>query len=110
MPESVLPHQIARPGGAITFWVIYDRPRDYPDGFVLRPQFSVREGANDSEFGFVTERVVGKYAVNVVIISKHMWIADTAQELRAMLPAGCIRIGPTEGDDSKISEVWMDPT
>lgn len=110
MSESLLPHQISRPGGAITVWVIYDRPRDYPSGFVLRPQFAVRQGMNDEEFGEVTERIVGKYATQVIIASRHIWYSDSAKTLRAMLPAGCVRVGPVEGDASNISEVWMDPT
>ena len=36
------PASVLRPPESITLWVIYERPKDYPDGYVLRPQFSVK--------------------------------------------------------------------
>lgn len=103
-----LPRQIERPEGAITFWVIFDHPNDFPSGFVLRPQFSKVEAANDSQFGMITERHVGKTASSVTIISKFCWFGTNAAALRALIPPGCVRIGPVPGDDPKISEVWME--
>lgn len=110
MPDTTLPHQISRPGEAVTMWVIYDHPDWFPDGFVLRAQFSTREGINDSDYGTVTERLVGKRVTSVIILSHYAWTGDSADEVRALLPAHCIRIGPEPGDHASICEVWMDPT
>jgi hypothetical protein len=80
IPEGAVP---------ITFWVLYDHPRDYPQGYVLRAQWSKR-GDPD-----------------VVIADKIAWYAATLDELRAILPPGVVRMGPMPGDNPCIAEVWM---
>jgi hypothetical protein len=40
MQAMLKPEEV--PPDAIIFWVIYEHPKDHPDHFVLRPQFSVR--------------------------------------------------------------------
>lgn len=106
--DETTPSLLKRPPGAITFWLIFDHPRDQPDAFVLRPQFSAREFSGSEAFGRTIERVVSKTATSVVIVSHHAWRADTPDALRAILPHGCIRVGPMAGDDPKILEVWME--
>ena len=82
-----LPSQLPRPENALMIWVIYDHPRDFPDGYVLRPQALV-EG--------------------VLIVSAVAWSAATPDKLEAILPAGVTRIGPQEGDDPVIMSVWIE--
>jgi hypothetical protein len=77
-----------KPAGALTFWVIYQRPRDYPDGYVLRAQW-----------------ITG----GIILVSHEAWYAKTTDELRALLPMHTLtRMGPYEGDDPVIYEVWME--
>jgi hypothetical protein len=73
----------------ITFWVIYAHPRDYPQGCVLRAQWGKRGDPN------------------TVIADTIAWYAATVDELRAILPPGCTRMGPWPGDEPQIAEVWM---
>jgi hypothetical protein len=91
MVKVSLPQQRTPPPDAvpITFWVIYDRPKDYPQGCVLRAQWGKR-GDPDA-----------------TIADAVAWYAPTIDELRAILPFGVTRIGPSPQDDPCIAEVWM---
>lgn len=85
--QIALPSQISRPEGALMIWTLYDHPRDYPSGYVLRP----------------TAVLAG-----VTLFSPIVWYASTPEELEAILPDGVIRMGPQEGDDPVILSVWME--
>jgi hypothetical protein len=83
-----LPEQIAMPDGArLATWVIYDHPTDYPDGFVLRPQYAMADGTVET--------------------SALAWYAPRAEVLRSILPPGVVCLGRSPGDDPKILEVWI---
>jgi hypothetical protein len=75
------------PGTFMTQWVIFDRPADYPDDFVLRAFFIGKDG--------------GIYADNVA------WTAKTIDELRRLVPAGLYRMPRFSEDDKAIAEVWL---
>lgn len=102
-----LPELVERPPDAITQWVIYDHPTDYPHGFVLRPQFSAIYFNGIERFGRITE-LHSHLKKAVVIASPIAWYAKTADELRGLLPYGSVLLGRMPGDDAKILEVWMD--
>ena len=86
-PQQAVPALIDKPDGSITFWVIYDHPKDFPNGFVLRPQFAVN----------------GR-----VEISPLAWYADDPEKLRAIMPPCCVLFERSEGDDPAILESWME--
>ena len=88
------------PPGAIIFWVIYDRPVDHPNAVVLRPQFSVYNVECPEHYGTVTNRI-GRA---VVIASPRVWICQTVDEARALVPPGCHLMAD---NNPKIAEVWM---
>jgi hypothetical protein len=68
-------------------WPIFERPADYPDGYVLRPQFVTRFG---------------------VIPSKYMWVARTLHEVREALPSGLQPIPRNDdGDPPGLVESWL---
>lgn len=67
-------------------WTIYERPLDYPNGYVVR--------AYECSRG---EPVPWKTAL----------FARTLESARAMLPAGLYRIGRSVDDDPKIVESWL---
>lgn len=82
-PEQL---QAARkPKDALTFWVIYDHPLDFPEWYVLRAQWVNRQGT---------------------IISQEAWFAKTIDELHSILPMYSLTRMPetTPG----IAEVWME--
>lgn len=76
----------------ITFWVIYDRPKDYPHGCVLRAQWAKRTVPNEPP---------------AVLADTICWYAATVEELHTILPPGVVRVGPAPDDDPCIAEVWM---
>jgi hypothetical protein len=62
--------------------VVYKNPSDYPDKYVARLWDSDKP----------TEFVI---------------IKDTLAEVRALIPAGFIRLAPSVGDDPVIVETWI---
>ena len=89
------------PPDAITFWVIYDHPDDHPGHWVLRPQFSVMADVErPDQYGTVTER----FGRAVTIVSNRIWLRDTLDEARALVPPGCNKF---DDPNPKIAEVWM---
>jgi hypothetical protein len=89
------------PPESITFWVIFDHPRDHPDGFVLRPQFCVMNAIeNPGRYGTVTEH----FGRALTIASKRAWLCKTLAEARALVPPGCVRFADP---NPVIAESWM---
>jgi hypothetical protein len=70
----------------LTQYTIYERPADYPDGFVVR-QWHVVRGRD--------EPVPGEAAT-----------AATLGDARALVPDGLFNLGRQPGDDSTIVETW----
>lgn len=85
--KIALPEQLKAPDGALAVWVIYDHPRDFPKGFVLRPQFATRSGA--------------------VIASPEAWYASDPDTLRSILPPGVVCMARHPQDDPAILETWI---
>lgn len=87
-PEESMPMRRPLPEGArMMVWVIYQRPRDYPNGYVLRAQFAMRDGT-------VQPDVVA-------------WHADDPEKLRAIIPGECLRWPRCGQDDPAILETWL---
>lgn len=72
--------------GALTFWVITERPLDFPNGYVVRRRCVVDGGVWIDPIG------IG---------------CDTLDAARAQLPPGLINIGRQPGDERQIKEVWV---
>lgn len=70
----------------MNIWTIYDHPKDYPDSFVAR------------------RSVIGKHET---ITTTDMFVADTLDELHALLPPGMAWIPRMKMDDPKIVGVWI---
>ena len=80
----------ATPVVLLTLWTIYERPLDYPDGYVLRP-WRVMAGSRGE-----TAAGDAQYA-------------PTLEAARALLPAG-LALTPlprVENDDPCIVETWV---
>jgi hypothetical protein len=71
----------------LTQYTIYERPRDYPDGYVVRAFHIVRGH---------TEPVPDPGA----------WHVPTLERARSVIPDGLFRIDRLPGDDPNILEVW----
>lgn len=83
-----LPSQLQKPSeDCLTFWVIYAGHSDCPDGYMLRAQWACS---------------------NKIYVSKDAWYAKTLDELHSILPPWLNRMGPFQGDDPTIIEVWME--
>ncbi len=72
--------------GALSQWVIYKQPRDYPGQYVLRRWLADADGP----------RPTGEVA-----------LADSLEAIRAALPGGLTCIGRYADDDPCIVEVWL---
>lgn len=83
-------HQFHDDVETISHWVIYCNPSDYPNDFVLRRHLNV----------FIPGQPPAEVAENAC----HVGPLD---ELRKMIPMGAVLIGPWEGDEPTIFEVWM---
>jgi hypothetical protein len=69
----------------LDIWTIYRYPRDYPDKYVARRA----EITND------------------ITHTRDMFVADSLEEIRALLPKGLHRIERYPLDDPVIVEVWI---
>lgn len=72
--------------GALTIWTIYDRPKDFPDGFIAR-RFEVASG----EPVATKDTVTGK-------------LEDIRQ---AFWKAGLLKLSRQQGDEPQIIESWV---
>ena len=84
IPEPHLPKsQMIMQNSRLPIWVIYDRPDDYPNHYLVR-----------------------KFYGNMP--TDEMYGAQDLEELRAMLTrAGLVRFPRDATDDPKIVETWM---
>jgi len=70
----------------LTGWTVYDHPRDHPDSYVAR-RWLTSEGQ--------------------VIATSDMFVADTIEELRSLLPPGLVCMPRMPMDDPVIVECWL---
>jgi len=75
------------PNAVMTHWTIYRKPKDFPQGYVLRAHYIVnwRQIQPDPA----------------------AWYSDHVVELRAIVPPGLYRIMPGPLDDATILETWI---
>jgi hypothetical protein len=71
---------------AVTMFVIYDHPSDYPESFVVRQWV-----------------VSGDH----VLVSPVAQLAETIEAARAKIPLGRVKLKRTPDDDPVILEVWL---
>lgn len=69
-------------------WVIYERPRDFPNFFVVRRWFIRSDN--------------GRLDPDRIAL-----LANTLREARACIPEGLYRQPRFDGDDEKIVETWF---
>ncbi len=87
-PEEAIPSRRTAPDGtALTVWVIYDHPLDYPQGYVLRAQYAMED--------------------QTVKVDTVAWFASNPDDLRAIVPMGYTKLMPMQGDDPAILETWI---
>src|SRR5262245_30962933 len=75
----------AMPREVLSIWTIYEHPLDYPHDYVAR-RFEVRDHG--------------------VMMTRDMFVAETLEELRALLPPGLFRLPRTDGEPKAIVESW----
>jgi hypothetical protein len=72
----------------LVLWVIYDRPRDFPNNYVLRRQMPLPNGN--------------------VIVDPDFVVGPDLAAIRAMLPPGLVQIQrPGDDPNPHIIEVWV---
>lgn len=87
-PEESVPSLRPMPDGAIlAVWVIYDHPKDCPNGYVLRCQWAMQDKS--------------------IKVDTIAWRSSDLGELHAILPPGLYRQMRLPGDDPAILETWF---
>lgn len=81
-------------------WVIYERPRDFPESFVLRKWYSKERVDEEAPQG---TRNLGDPMMDC---DRQCRVSPTLEALRQCLPAGLCRVALHPDDDKKILEVW----
>jgi hypothetical protein len=69
----------------LTVWTIYERPADFPEGFVVRP-WTVKRGQS---------------------VPGAAYVARTLEDAREAVPAGLYRMDRDVNDDPRIVETWI---
>lgn len=75
-----------------TLWVVYERPLDYPDGFVIRAHYVVRD-------------TQGRTLTAVARVAH--CVGPTLESVRRLLPPGLHPLGRMPNDEPQIVEVWI---
>ncbi len=73
------------PDGAVVLWVLYDHPKDYPTEWVVRRWFVYQDR---------------------VEVEKECIHHPERRLVTGALPACSVQVGPSDGDDPVIAEVW----
>lgn len=85
---TTTPRKSGRPTREVLpMWTVYERPKDYPKHFVAR-RFMIMS--------------MGNFAITDDVL-----VANTLDEVRAMLPPGLYRLDRQPNDDRNIVEVWL---
>ncbi len=71
----------------LTIWTVYERPLDYPEGFVARMHVVLRDG----RFGPTDTAFYG----------------PTLDSVRRQLPGGLVAIARDPSDEPQIVECWI---
>ena len=71
----------------LSMWTVYDRPRDYPHGYIAR-RCEIRSAGR-------------------IVQTTEVRIGATLEEVRAQLPPGCTAGRGIAEDDPVIVEVWF---
>ena len=73
----------------LSMYVMYERPRDYPDAYVLR-RWSIVPGQPEP-----------------VSSDPPVCVAPTREAAERQVPAGLTRVGPWQGDEPQIIGVYV---
>lgn len=76
---------MAEAGAELVVWVVYERPLDFPFGYVVRPWISA----------------AGHIRAGMSVKAK------TLGEARALIPPGLVRLPRMIGEDPAIFESWI---
>lgn len=76
--------------GALDIWTVYRHPTDYPDKYVAR-KFTVGGGGTGG----------------IVRASTDMFVEDTLEDVRALIPSGLVCLERDNRDEPHIVETWI---
>jgi hypothetical protein len=73
----------------LEMFVVYQHPREYPESYVLRRWW------------------IGRTPGEPEADKDWFYLAPTLEEVRAQVPAHCVRLERNEGDEPQIVESWI---
>ena len=71
---------------ALTIWVVYERPTDFPHAFVAR-RWEIEAGA--------------------IMATQEAHVASTLEAVRERIPPGLVRLNRNWSDEPQIVETWI---
>lgn len=73
---------------SLLLWTIYERPLDYPDGFVVR---------------------LHRVLPGMSVATNHAVVAESLEEARGLIPGRCsmLRVPRSPQDEPQIVESWL---
>jgi hypothetical protein len=77
-------------GMRLEMWIIYRYPRDYPDNYVARRWVMTSVGG-----------------VSRMMPTADHTLGDSLEDVRAAVPAYCVRLERHESDEPQIVESWI---
>jgi hypothetical protein len=86
----------------LSMYVIYERPRDWPESFVVREWVQHRPEVPKPEPGTLAIAIIPPAEPGKIVA-----VRDTLEHARAAVPAGTVNVGREPDDDPKIVEVWL---
>ena len=86
----------------LTFYVIYDKPLDYPNHFVVRRHFIASEASKT-----IDPRDVMPTDDPGVVCERTAQLTLTLEDARMLIPQGLHRLPRELNDDPNIVEVWI---
>lgn len=87
MPELLPKDRPMLLGATLAVWVIYHRPKDFPDGYVLRCQYAMPDGT--------------------VKADDMAWQTESLEAARKIVPPGLTMMARNPEDDPHIVETWL---
>lgn len=79
-------HTLALGQGVLPAWAIYDKPVDYPEGFIARMYIATRGACSPTTTSIK---------------------AATLNDVRKQLPPGLVNLGRSPLDDPCVVETWI---
>jgi hypothetical protein len=89
----------------LVIWTIFERPKDFPDGYVVRKFYVQPQSVTRLPNGCVQREF--SQQPTAIKPDPSAFYCKTLQEAREAVPPGMARLDPMTGDDPTVKETWI---